>query len=342
MTQGSSIGRSVRRLDGGEKVTGLTRYAGDLQLSRMLHARLVLSPHAHARIVQDRRERGRGPARGSGSLRRRRSRSRQRRSDGAEQVPARARPRDVRGASGRGRRRGDGGDRRGRGRARRGRVRASPGGSRRAGRHATRRPSRAGRGGRRRGGGAGDARGGDRRGAAPRGGRAQRGEHAAVPPGGPRPRLRRGRRGDRAPLRDSHGPPGLPRAARRGGRRRPARHPHHLDRDPGALLHAVGGVRGTRASGAPGARRGDAARRRLRREVRAPGVPGRRARAPAPAAGLRRHDADRGVPLDDAGAARRDRGEAGSPSRRDAHRPRGPGGVRRRRLRRARRSGSRS
>ena len=52
MTQGSSIGRSVRRLDGGEKVTGLTRFAGDLQLSRMLHARLVLSPHAHARIVR--------------------------------------------------------------------------------------------------------------------------------------------------------------------------------------------------------------------------------------------------------------------------------------------------
>ncbi len=52
MTQGSSIGRSVRRLDGGEKVTGLTRFAGDLQLPRMLHARLVLSPHAHARIAR--------------------------------------------------------------------------------------------------------------------------------------------------------------------------------------------------------------------------------------------------------------------------------------------------
>src|SRR5262245_1714057 len=52
MTQGSSIGRSVRRLDGGEKVTGVTRFAGDLQLPRMLHACLVLSPHAHARIVR--------------------------------------------------------------------------------------------------------------------------------------------------------------------------------------------------------------------------------------------------------------------------------------------------
>jgi CO/xanthine dehydrogenase Mo-binding subunit len=52
MTQGSPIGRSVRRLDGGEKVTGLTRFAGDVQLPRMLHARLVLSPHAHARIAR--------------------------------------------------------------------------------------------------------------------------------------------------------------------------------------------------------------------------------------------------------------------------------------------------
>lgn len=52
MPQGSSIGQSVRRLDGGEKVTGLTRFAGDVQLPHMVHARLVLSPHAHARIAR--------------------------------------------------------------------------------------------------------------------------------------------------------------------------------------------------------------------------------------------------------------------------------------------------
>ena len=52
MSEGSSIGRSVPRLDGGEKVTGLTRFAGDLQLPVQVHARLVLSPHAHARIVR--------------------------------------------------------------------------------------------------------------------------------------------------------------------------------------------------------------------------------------------------------------------------------------------------
>ena len=51
MTRVSVIGQSVPRLDGREKATGATRYAGDLRLPGMLHARLVLSPHAHARIV---------------------------------------------------------------------------------------------------------------------------------------------------------------------------------------------------------------------------------------------------------------------------------------------------
>jgi CO/xanthine dehydrogenase Mo-binding subunit len=46
------IGQSLPRPDGGEKVAGLTRFAGDLRLPGMLHARLVLSPHAHARIVR--------------------------------------------------------------------------------------------------------------------------------------------------------------------------------------------------------------------------------------------------------------------------------------------------
>jgi CO/xanthine dehydrogenase Mo-binding subunit len=46
------IGRSVRRVDGGEKVAGLTRFAGDIQLPGLAHVRLVLSPHAHARIVR--------------------------------------------------------------------------------------------------------------------------------------------------------------------------------------------------------------------------------------------------------------------------------------------------
>ncbi|MGH7277944.1 MAG: xanthine dehydrogenase family protein molybdopterin-binding subunit, partial [Candidatus Rokuibacteriota bacterium] len=49
--QSSSIGRSLPRVDGPEKVSGLTRFTADLQLPGMLHARLVLCPHAHARIL---------------------------------------------------------------------------------------------------------------------------------------------------------------------------------------------------------------------------------------------------------------------------------------------------
>jgi CO/xanthine dehydrogenase Mo-binding subunit len=52
MREGSSIGRSIRRLDGGEKVAGITRFAGDLQVPGMVHARLALSPHPHARVVR--------------------------------------------------------------------------------------------------------------------------------------------------------------------------------------------------------------------------------------------------------------------------------------------------
>lgn len=47
----STVGQSTRRQDGLDKVTGRTRYAGDLSIGGLFHARLVLSPYAHARIV---------------------------------------------------------------------------------------------------------------------------------------------------------------------------------------------------------------------------------------------------------------------------------------------------
>lgn len=47
----STVGQSTRRQDGLDKVTGRTRYAGDLSIGGLLHARLVLSPYAHARII---------------------------------------------------------------------------------------------------------------------------------------------------------------------------------------------------------------------------------------------------------------------------------------------------
>ena len=52
MTAHAVLGKSIARVDGREKVTGQTRYTGDLQLPGMLYAKLVLSLHAHARIAR--------------------------------------------------------------------------------------------------------------------------------------------------------------------------------------------------------------------------------------------------------------------------------------------------
>ncbi len=46
------VGTSPKRIDGIEKVTGFGKYAADVQLPGMLHARMLRSPHAHARIVR--------------------------------------------------------------------------------------------------------------------------------------------------------------------------------------------------------------------------------------------------------------------------------------------------
>jgi len=45
------IGHPRRRVDGRAKVTGQTRFADDIVLPRMLHGKLLRSPHPHARIV---------------------------------------------------------------------------------------------------------------------------------------------------------------------------------------------------------------------------------------------------------------------------------------------------
>jgi CO/xanthine dehydrogenase Mo-binding subunit len=50
-SQYKAVGTSTRRQDSPDKLTGRARYAGDLPFSGLLHARLVLSPYAHARIV---------------------------------------------------------------------------------------------------------------------------------------------------------------------------------------------------------------------------------------------------------------------------------------------------
>jgi CO/xanthine dehydrogenase Mo-binding subunit len=49
--QHGRVGTSLPRQDGPDKVSGRARYAGDQALQGMLHARLVTSPYAHARIL---------------------------------------------------------------------------------------------------------------------------------------------------------------------------------------------------------------------------------------------------------------------------------------------------
>ncbi len=47
-----AVGHSEPRVDGPDKVSGLARYAADLNIPGLLHARLVLSLYAHAKIVK--------------------------------------------------------------------------------------------------------------------------------------------------------------------------------------------------------------------------------------------------------------------------------------------------
>ncbi|MBM4398496.1 MAG: molybdopterin-dependent oxidoreductase, partial [Deltaproteobacteria bacterium] len=50
------VGTDVPRVDGLEKVTGAARYTADLKFARLLHAAVVRSPHAHARVLAVRTE----------------------------------------------------------------------------------------------------------------------------------------------------------------------------------------------------------------------------------------------------------------------------------------------
>jgi 4-hydroxybenzoyl-CoA reductase alpha subunit len=50
-TRFDTIGKPRRRVDGRAKVTGATKFADDIVLPRMLHAKLLRSPHPHARII---------------------------------------------------------------------------------------------------------------------------------------------------------------------------------------------------------------------------------------------------------------------------------------------------
>ena len=50
------IGKSIIRKEAQDKVTGRARYTNDYQMIPMLSGKVVMSPYAHARIVQDRHD----------------------------------------------------------------------------------------------------------------------------------------------------------------------------------------------------------------------------------------------------------------------------------------------
>lgn len=45
------IGKSVPRKESLEKVTGTAKYTDDYEAAGLSHARMVTSPHAHAKIM---------------------------------------------------------------------------------------------------------------------------------------------------------------------------------------------------------------------------------------------------------------------------------------------------
>ena len=45
------LGKGYPLIEGLEKVTGKAKYVEDLKFDGMLHAKILFSPHAHARII---------------------------------------------------------------------------------------------------------------------------------------------------------------------------------------------------------------------------------------------------------------------------------------------------
>jgi xanthine dehydrogenase molybdenum-binding subunit len=45
------VGKKIPRIDAYERVTGQAQYTGDIQLPNMLYARVLRSPHPHAKIL---------------------------------------------------------------------------------------------------------------------------------------------------------------------------------------------------------------------------------------------------------------------------------------------------
>ena len=46
------VGKSIPRNDGYDKATGLGQFTVDVTMPRMLHAKVLRSPYAHAKVVK--------------------------------------------------------------------------------------------------------------------------------------------------------------------------------------------------------------------------------------------------------------------------------------------------
>ena len=66
MTEYSVIGKPLPRVDGLKKLSGQAKYTVDIVLPDMLYAKILRSPHPHARILSIDTSKGRGASRRSG------------------------------------------------------------------------------------------------------------------------------------------------------------------------------------------------------------------------------------------------------------------------------------
>ena len=242
------VGKSIRRVEDPKFLRGRGGYVGDMTVPGMLHAAVLRSPHAHARIVSIDTTRGRRGARGARGDHRRAGGRGVRPDAGLRAQPRRAHlalPGPGQGAlrrrGGRGRRRRQPLPGRGRAGADRRRVRAAAAGPRRAARAVRGRPAGARRA------------------------RLQLRLRAHLPVRRGRPRLRRGRRGRHRPAALA----ALRRAAAGDGRRDRRFRPRHRLADRAhqlAELHQLP-VHGGRHDEDPGQQAGHpaaAGRRQLR------------------------------------------------------------------------------
>ncbi len=52
MAEFSVVGKSITRIDAVEKVTGKAKFTTDFKMGGLLHAKVLRSPYAHAKLLR--------------------------------------------------------------------------------------------------------------------------------------------------------------------------------------------------------------------------------------------------------------------------------------------------